>query len=612
MPQILLYLEKLSVSLAVVFLFYQVVLRKLTFYTWNRYYLLIYSALSFIIPFIDISPFVNSAGHPGAKVLQWVPLLSNENAKIVESSSAPVNGWFLLMLAIGTGVLVMAARLLLQYLSFLKMKKKAIPLKGYPGNVLTVDGKVMPFSFGNYIFVNPLLHSENELQEIILHEFIHVKEKHSMDIIWMECVLMLNWFNPFAWLLRSAVRQNLEFIADSRVISYGVNRKDYQYLLLKVVGNNQFSIASQFSFSSLKKRIAMMNKMKTARLHLVRFLFVLPILAVLLLSFRKYQASWEIKTSRIEARDTIPAMQGKLFQNKKGNYIIFEGKHDPMVIVLDKDKKEIGRLKLSKWDEASETKFGELPPPPPPPAPGMPPPPPPAKGTVFNERISDICTEWDISTNAAVLTLKNGNKEKYDLTNPEEKAAFEKKYGNLISIDQKIASVQPVIASLTTVKADPAMAPVALVSAVVSPTAAIAPSLVSTTIPSVSANTVVSLNGTTIVAPVAPIAGVPVDEALTYVITGKEDIVITITKKTTRAELEDFIKQMKEKNVDLSFDDIEYNSKAELVNISGTMKSTDGHSNFVASDFSMLVLAMVRKDGRTYFKVSVRDKKDVI
>ena len=125
------------------------------------------------------------------------------------------------------------------------------------------------------------------MQEIVRHEFVHVKQKHSIDILWSELLCIVSWYNPFSWLLKRSIRQNLEFIADSKVLEGGMNKKEYQYLLLKVIGNNHFSIASKFNFSSLKKRIAMMNKMKTARMHIVKFLFILPLVAVLLIAFRK-------------------------------------------------------------------------------------------------------------------------------------------------------------------------------------------------------------------------------------------------------------------------------------------------------------------------------------
>jgi hypothetical protein len=114
----------------------------------------------------------------------------------------------------------------------------------------------------------------------------------------------------------------------------------------------------------------------------------------------------------------------------------------------------------------------------------------------------------------------------------------------------------------------------------------------------------------TALAAARPVTGVIDDYS--YVITGKEDIVITITNKTTRQELDNFKVQMKEKGVDLVFEGIEYNDKGNLVNINGTMTAGDSRSKFSASDFYKLVLAMIRKGDQVYFKVSTRDSRTVI
>jgi hypothetical protein len=104
---------------------------------------------------------------------------------------------------------------------------------------------------------------------------------------------MLNWYNPFSWLMRWSIRQNLEFIADQQVLENGVDRKVYQYHLLTVLGEPRYRLANNFNFSSLKKRIIMMNKIRSARLHLLKFLFVLPLAGVLLVAFRdKYTGLW--------------------------------------------------------------------------------------------------------------------------------------------------------------------------------------------------------------------------------------------------------------------------------------------------------------------------------
>ncbi|NII25011.1 TonB-dependent receptor plug domain-containing protein [Pseudoflavitalea sp. X16] len=285
MPYIAQYLLKLSISLAVVYLFYALVLRRLTFYTWNRWYLLGYSLLAFFIPFVNISPFLERGDWTNNQVVQLIPLVSNYQGAPATPSGQP-DGWTLFLLLLIAGIVIMLIRLLVQYLSFRHIRRSSQLLSGDTVKIYQVDKNIIPFSFGRSIFINQHQHNEEELKEIIRHEFIHVKQRHTVDILWGELLCMLNWYNPFVWLIRKAIRQNLEFIADHKVLEAGLDRKQYQYLLLKVVGAPAFAIASQFNFSSLKKRIAMMNKMRSAKIHLIKFLFVLPLVTILLLAFR--------------------------------------------------------------------------------------------------------------------------------------------------------------------------------------------------------------------------------------------------------------------------------------------------------------------------------------
>ena len=254
MPFFFIYLLKLSVSLAVVFLFYHFILRKLTFYNWNRWYLLGYTLLSFFIPFIDVSAVLEKNEWADSPVVQWVPVINNPSASttVVTSSAGFFTATNIAAILIITGMIVLLVRLFIQFVSFRKMMKKAQYISGSDMKIYQVDENIIPFSFGNSIFINRHLHSETELQEIIRHEFVHVKQIHSIDIVWGEILCLLNWYNPFAWLMKKSIRQNLEFIADNKVLKNGVSKKEYQYLLLKVIGNNQYSIATQFNFSSLK------------------------------------------------------------------------------------------------------------------------------------------------------------------------------------------------------------------------------------------------------------------------------------------------------------------------------------------------------------------------
>ncbi|MBP7557947.1 MAG: M56 family metallopeptidase [Chitinophagaceae bacterium] len=292
MHYILLYLVKLSVCLAVMWLFYQLVLRKLTFYYWNRVYLLACPILSLAIAFIDIGPALQQSNLSTGVWIEWLPPVKIagsidpvQHTAPEASAGWPVQEWIIGIIL--TGMAFFLLRLVILLLSVRKMIKQATPFAENGLRFYQIDANIIPFSFGNAIFLNRDLHSESELQKIIRHESVHIQQMHSIDILYTEVLCILTWYNPFAWLIRKAVRQNLEFIADEQVLQTGIDREQYQYSLLKVAGNTQFSITNNFNFSSLRKRIVMMNKDKTAATHRVKFILLLPLTAVLLLAFRK-------------------------------------------------------------------------------------------------------------------------------------------------------------------------------------------------------------------------------------------------------------------------------------------------------------------------------------
>lgn len=367
----LLYIIKLSISFSIVYLFYQLFLRRLTFYTWNRWYLLIYSMVCFIIPLINVfTIIVERPALRESAFVNYIPAITQISPTVNAGTVTPASGinWLQVgVIVIVSGMLFMMVRLLLQYYSLYKMRSKAVLLYDENVKLYHINEPVMPFSFGRGIYVNQHQHSEDELKDIIRHEFIHVKQRHSIDILWSELLCILNWYNPFAWLLRHDIRQNLEFIADQQVLQTGLDRKQYQYLLLKVIGVNSFSIATNFNFSSLKRRIAMMNKTQSARVHLIRFLFLLPLLVVVLLAFRntnqdrrQSQQEKQIKT------DTVPvaAKETSAWKDVDNLHVIDNRK---VTIRLKNGKVERYDMQITKEREAFESKYGSLPEPPPPP-----------------------------------------------------------------------------------------------------------------------------------------------------------------------------------------------------------------------------------------------------
>jgi beta-lactamase regulating signal transducer with metallopeptidase domain len=394
------YLLKFSISLAALLVFYMVVLRPLTFYTWNRFYLLCYSLCSFIIPVIDITPWVVKRGVDNSSLVSIIPPLgnyavyANSNAQPIPAAH-PLTGSQWLLILFCSGVLAMLFRFVMQYRSLRRIRRQSVLLNQDDDvQLFQTAARVSPFSFGNAIYFNKSLHSAEELHKIIQHEFIHVKQKHSVDMLVGELLCIINWFNPFAWLIRRAIRQNLEFIADNAVIENGLDKKEYQYLLLKAVGIPQYSIGNNFNFSNLKKRIMMMNKIKSGRLHLTKFLFVLPLLTVLLLAFRNkindeagknvniagpvadavtLQPIANAKSGKLRG-DTLPmpppppppAVSGpSTMVNKKG-YIISTADNNGECIVLVKDKnhKIVKAVTLTEWNNSkneNENLYGKLP-----------------------------------------------------------------------------------------------------------------------------------------------------------------------------------------------------------------------------------------------------------
>jgi hypothetical protein len=144
---------------------------------------------------------------------------------------------------------------------------------------------VAPFSFFKAIFVNPETYSDEDIGEIVQHEQAHVRQGHTYDVLFGELICVFLWMNPFAWLLKRCMRENLEFLADQHVLHKGFDPKSYQYHLLQLsCQHSDANLANHFNVSQLKTRIVMMNKKRTSRAGLGKYTLALPLFAALLLT----------------------------------------------------------------------------------------------------------------------------------------------------------------------------------------------------------------------------------------------------------------------------------------------------------------------------------------
>jgi beta-lactamase regulating signal transducer with metallopeptidase domain len=636
MPALFSYLIKLSIGLAVVALFYQLVLRRLTFYNWNRWYLFAYTIACFFIPFIDINPILHNNEWTDVSLVQLIPIINdNSAAGLNNTADTRFNYWNIAITLLAIGVIIMLCRLLIQLVSFKRMLRKAELISGDDLKIYQVNESIIPFSFGNSVFINRNLHTAEELQEIIRHEFVHARQKHSLDIIWGELLCMLNWYNPFVWLLRKSIRQNLEFIADNKVVENGIDKKQYQYLLLKVIGNSQFSIATQFNFSSLKKRIAMMNKTKSAKRQILRMLFLLPATAVLLLAFRnKLEAGDNVNNENAFAvlnngylfSDTVPdpppppkplPTDEQWIKSAHPDVKSVSVNNKQATVTFKNGKKENYDLSNADQKKSFERKYGKLPEPPQPPQPvqkvqlAQPaqPPAPPAKIIGVKPR-DGVTADFDLNDDVATVKQKDGTKEVYNLKNDKEKKQFIEKYGDPVVVSDITTSVNSNINTkvnavlATTLKAD-----------IVANNNINAITVASTNLDTkIASNNITNLKlATTVSSPVNvalnPVVATTVSPVTTVLV--DVDIVINITKNTTEKELENLITKMKEKGYELKFTNKNFND-GMLTNISGTIKYKGNSSTFSATDFANVMIAVYREGDNVNFKILTDTKRAVI
>ncbi len=291
MEDLLTYFLQVNLLLTLLFIGYRFLLSKLTFYVLNRAYFIIGTVYAFVFPLIDVQKWLVDEMSSSIPIIwHYLPLES------IDAVSESYSLYDILVFVFFGGVVFLFLKFILQLLSLYRIHANSTHSKWRNYFFKDVIFPIVPFSFFNKIYIHKAQHLDEELQDIFEHEHVHVKGLHTWDILLFEMLLIGCWYNPFVWLMRKAVRQNLEYLTDQQVLNKGVDRQAYQYSLLHVTQQGgAVDISNQFNFKTLKKRIMMMNKKRSSRLELSKYAFLLPIMLLAGASFTVSQAENKIE-----------------------------------------------------------------------------------------------------------------------------------------------------------------------------------------------------------------------------------------------------------------------------------------------------------------------------
>jgi TonB-dependent SusC/RagA subfamily outer membrane receptor len=287
------FLLKSSGLIILLFLFYTVFLQNETYFKSIRHYFLIGLIIAILIPLIEIPIYVEAI----ASEINNYKLLQIEN-NVIEIKAFNWNKALGLVYIIG--VLFFSFKFLFQLISLIRLISKHTLKKQNKYYFIETSNNSSPFSFFNFIIYNKSQFTRDELTLIINHEKAHAVQWHSIDTILTHLLVIALWFNPFVWLYKKAVQQNLEFLADKFALELAENKKQYQLTLLKTCNKNFCTaITNNFYNSLIKKRIIMLQKNQNQNKRQWKFALLIPLLIAFIAIFSTKTVAQEKKLSEI-------------------------------------------------------------------------------------------------------------------------------------------------------------------------------------------------------------------------------------------------------------------------------------------------------------------------
>lgn len=350
------YIAKSAGILTLFYTVYILVLRKDTFFSANRSFLLAGIVAALLLPFLTFTT-TTLIEIPVSTVNDATSEFVPTNFITPTSVQETLDIWQLILWGYSIGMGIMGIRFLVQLSSLIRFLQKNPSKKIGRHRFVKIYDETAPFSFFNYIVFNPETHEQDELEMILQHEKIHASQWHSIDLLFSNMIRVLQWVNPIAWFYKKSMEANLEFLADCKTVSSVSSKTKYQLALLKASSPLPVpALTNNFYQSFIKKRIIMLNKSNSNKYNRLKLALVLPALAIFLWSFNTEEiityttlAPSEISSEEITAPTpesavfTFSATSTHAELNTLENYFL-ENLPESLVKIDDRKRNNAGEL----------------------------------------------------------------------------------------------------------------------------------------------------------------------------------------------------------------------------------------------------------------------------
>ncbi|QXP51511.1 M56 family metallopeptidase [Cellulophaga sp. HaHa_2_1] len=282
-----LYLIKVTTCLAIFIVFYKLVLENESMHTFKRFYLISSLIAASLIPAILFTEYIYITPEPVLNIY-----VSEINSDEIPAFSQKTDYLTPTLWTIyGLGVLIFGCKFC-SNLFKISIRIRRNPKINYDRSIhVLLEERLSPHTFFNFIFLNKRKFEAHEIpEEVLLHEQAHAVQKHSLDVLFIELMQVILWFNPFIYFFKMAIKLNHEFLADQAVLQKGAELSNYQKILLAFSSNaTETQLANAINYSSIKKRFTIMKKTTSKKAIWLRSLLVLPLLTLVLYGFSETQ-----------------------------------------------------------------------------------------------------------------------------------------------------------------------------------------------------------------------------------------------------------------------------------------------------------------------------------